>query len=276
LRDWVNLCTVIRVIRAAERRQQILAAVRAGEGSVHELSSRFSVSPSTIRRDLERLGAQGHVARTYGGAVGGISPLERSLDEREQHRRAEKEAIAATAEAMVADGDVLILDAGSTIGRLAARLKHREGLTVITNGLNSLMTLADAAGVFVIVLGGELRALNQATLGPMAEAALRRIRANRAFISGSALHPEHGLAAPTLAHAHLKTVMIEHADEVVVLADHSKLGEAPAQFWTPLDRPWTLVTDAGAGARARSGFDALPEATIVVAGGHHEQEETPR
>jgi DeoR family transcriptional regulator, fructose operon transcriptional repressor len=263
------------VIRAAERRQLILEAVRAGDGSVRELSARFAVSASTIRRDLERLGAEGHVARTYGGAVGGISRLERSLDERERHRRAEKEAIAAAAEAMVGDGEVLILDAGSTIGRLAARLTFREGLTVITNGLNSLMTLAHAPAVSVIVLGGTLRALNQATLGPMTVEALRRVRADRVFISGSAVHPEHGVAAPTLAHAYLKTVMIEHAREVVVLADHSKLGAAPSQFWTPLERPWTLVTDPGADAQVRLRFQAVPDATVVVAPGpDHPHEET--
>lgn len=241
---------------------------------MRELSARFAVSPSTIRRDLERLGADGHVARTYGGAVGGITRLERSLDERERHRQAEKESIAAAADAMVGDGDVLILDAGSTIGRLAARLTFREGLTVITNGLNTLVTLAHAPAVSVIVLGGTLRALNQATLGPMAEDALRRVRADRAFISGSAVHHLHGVAAPTLAHAHLKTVMIEQAREVVVLADHSKLDESPSQFWTPLERPWTLVTDAGADAQIRRRFEASAGARVVVApGSNHLQEE---
>lgn len=244
---------------------------------MRELSARFAVSSSTIRRDLERLGAEGHVARTYGGAVGGISRLERSLDERERHRQAEKEAIAAAAEAMVADGEVLILDAGSTIGRLAARLTFREGLTVITNGLNTLVTLAHAPAVAVIVLGGTLRALNQATLGPMAVEALRRVRADRVFISGSAVHPAHGVAAPTLAHAYLKTAMIEQAREVVVLADHSKLDAAPAQFWTPLEPPWTLVTDSGVDAQRRRRFEALPEAMVVVAprATHPQEERTP-
>lgn len=162
------------VTRAAERRQLILQTVRGGNGAVHELSARFGVSPSTIRRDFERLGAEGHIARTYWGAVGGVSRLERSFDERARHRRAEKEAIAAAAEGLVVEGDVLILDAGSTIGRLASRLKYREGLTVITNGLNTLAMLADAPAVSVIVLGGELRTLSEATLGPLAETALQR------------------------------------------------------------------------------------------------------
>jgi DeoR family transcriptional regulator, fructose operon transcriptional repressor len=269
-----RLISVRVVIRAAERRQLILDAVRAGEGSVRELSSRFVVSPSTIRRDLERLGSEGHVARTYGGAVGGVSRLERSLGERERHRRAEKEAIAATAAAMVGDGDVVILDAGSTIERLASRLKFRDGLTVVTNGLNSLVTLADAPAVSVIVLGGALRAINQATMGSMTETALRRVRADRAFISGVAVHARYGVAAPTLAHAHLKTVMIEQARDVVVLADHTKLGQAPARFWTPLDRPWTLVTDPGASVEARRRIDVLPDATVVVAGGPGHEERT--
>lgn len=252
-------------MRADERRQLILASVRGGHGSVHELSARFGVSASTIRRDLERLDGDGHIARTYGGAVGGVSRLERSLQERELHREEEKEAIAETAQSMVGDGDVVILDAGSTIGRLAARLKHRDGITVITNSLNSLLVLADAPGVSVVVLGGEFRAINEATLGSMAESNLATMYADRAVLSGTAVHPEHGLAAPTMAHAHLKTVMMRHARDVVVLADHTKLLAQPAHHWTPLDRPWTLVTDAGAGAAVRRRFAALPAATVVVA-----------
>lgn len=251
--------------RPEERRQGILDAVQAGEASVHDLSARFGVSHSTIRRDLARLGAGGHLARTYGGAVGGVSRLERSLQEREQHMRLEKEAIAAAAQPLIADDEVVILDAGSTIGGLAARLRHRDGLRVITNSLNSMVALSDARGIDVVVLGGELRSLNQATLGSMTEANLRTMLADRVVLSGTAVHPEHGLAAPTLAHAHLKAAMIERAGEVMVLADHTKLGAEPPQHWTALDRPWTLITDSGADTRTRWSFEALPTTQVITA-----------
>jgi DeoR/GlpR family transcriptional regulator of sugar metabolism len=251
----------------AERRQRILDAVRVGQASVQVLSERFRVSPSTIRRDLERLGATGEVIRSYGGAVGGVRRIERSLQERELRHQAEKEAIAEEAQALVADGDVVVLDAGSTIGRLAARLRHRDDLKVITNSLNSINNLAGAPGVSVVVLGGELRSINEATLGSMTEANLRLLRADRVFLSGTAVHPELGLAAPTMAHAYLKSLMAERAAEIVVLADSSKLGADPPQFWTALDRPWTLITDARATAPVLRRFETASGATVTVAPG---------
>jgi len=69
--------------------------------------------------------------------------------------------------------------------------------------------------------------------------------------------------------------MMAGARDVVVLADHSKLDQAPAQFWTPLDRPWTLLTDAGADPAILRRFQTLAAATVIVAGATHDQQEGP-
>jgi DeoR/GlpR family transcriptional regulator of sugar metabolism len=117
----------------------------------------------------------------------------------------------------------------------------------------------------MVVLGGELRPINEATLGSMTEANLRMLRADRAFLSGTAVHPQLGVAAPTMAHAYLKSLMADRAEEVVVLADHSKLGAEPPQCWTSLDCPWTLVTDEGAQPSVLRRFEAMPGTTVAVA-----------
>jgi DeoR/GlpR family transcriptional regulator of sugar metabolism len=252
-------------MRAAERRQLVLESVLAGQGNVHELSERFGVSASTLRRDLERLVADGRVARTYGGAVGSSGHHLRSLQEREAGQSAEKDAIAAWAADAVHPGESVILDAGSTIGRLAALLRAREHLRLITNSVNTLVTLADSDQHEVVFLGGQLRVLNQATSGSMAEANLRMLTADRAFVSGPAVHARFGVSAPQSAHAYLKSVMAERAGELYVLADSSKLGLDPGDYWTPLTRPWTLVTDAGADPADVHEFAALPDVTVVIA-----------
>jgi DeoR/GlpR family transcriptional regulator of sugar metabolism len=252
-------------MRASERRQLVLESVLAGQGNVHELSERFGVSASTVRRDLERLVADGRVARTYGGAVGSAGHHLRTLQERETSQAAEKDAIAARAAELVHPGESVILEAGSTIGRLAGILRGRAGLRLITNSVNTLATLADAEQHEVIFLGGRVRVLNQATSGSMTEANLRTLTADRAFLSGPAVHARFGLAAPLAANAYLKAVMAERAHELYVLADSSKLGLDTGDFWTPLDRPWTLVTDAGADSADIDEFSALPDVTVVIA-----------
>src|SRR5689334_13629214 len=115
-------------MNAHERRARLLSEVRDGSGHIQELAHRFEVSPSTIRRDLTLLARDGHVVRTYGGAV------ERGVREKDNQHAAEKEEIAKAAADLVRNGEVVVLDAGTTTGRLAAHLAHRE-LTVVTNGL---------------------------------------------------------------------------------------------------------------------------------------------
>jgi DeoR/GlpR family transcriptional regulator of sugar metabolism len=194
-----------------------------------------------------------------------VGHLERSLRERETTQQAEKDAIAKLASEFVHEGESVILDAGSTIGRLAATLKRRDGLRFVTNSVNTLVALSDAEQHEVVFLGGQVRVLNQATSGSMAEANLRMLTADRAFISGPAVHPKFGVSAPQAAHAYLKSVMVDRAREVYVLADGSKLGLDPGDFWTPLSGPWTLITDASADSEVLRSFDALPDVSVVVA-----------
>ncbi|MGH3327788.1 MAG: DeoR/GlpR family DNA-binding transcription regulator [Streptomycetales bacterium] len=228
-----------------ERRARVLGEVLAGHGGIHQLAAHFGVSPSTVRRDLGELVRDGQVTRTYGGAVHASRAVERSLGDKELGRRAEKDAIARTAARLVEEGAVIVLDAGSTTGRLARQLRRRR-LTVITTGLNSLFVLAGSPEIDLIVPGGRVRHRNGAILGPPAEDLLRRLEADTVFLGADGVTPGGGLSSPSLEQAHLKYLMLHRARQVVVLADHSKLGRVPFPYRTPLDRAHTLVTDSGA------------------------------
>ncbi|HKS48826.1 MAG TPA: hypothetical protein VJT49_27700 [Amycolatopsis sp.] len=166
---------------------------------------------------------------TYGGAYHPGSIVEHTL--------AEKDAVAAAG--LGRDGDVVLLDAGTTVGRLAARLPNRSGLTAVTNGSSALLALADSPEAGVIVLGGRLRYPNEAIVGSTAGQQLRSITPDVVFLGADGLVAGRGRCAPTLEQAQLKHVMLYAARTAVVLAGHSKLGASPFPYWAPLDRPYT-------------------------------------
>ncbi|PSL08062.1 DeoR family transcriptional regulator [Haloactinopolyspora alba] len=247
----------------AGRHEVILRELLHGNGHVLELSKRLGVSASTIRRDLKVLTDTGRVTRTYGGAVIGNS--EPTLQQKDQKHPAQKEAIALLAATHVEDGETLVLDAGTTTGRLAWHLRHREGLHVVTNGVNAITTLRESDAVDVTVLGGELRHKSQALQGPIAEETLRSLSADTLFLGADGITAEHGVSNRYPALSSLKRLMVERAGRVYVLADHSKIGASPFHYWTPLERPYTVITDSDATAEQLRPFHDSDLATVLVA-----------
>jgi DeoR/GlpR family transcriptional regulator of sugar metabolism len=228
------------------RRDRLLELVRGGEVNIEELATRFNVSASTIRRDLAALAGDGRVMRTYGGAIGPHRDQEPSLRAKERHHAAQKEAIACFAAGLVGRGDVVLLDAGTTVGRLAWHLRQRDDITVVTNGLSSLLALHDAPRVEVIVLGGRLRRPNEAFLGPETDQALRRFRPDVAFLGADGMHPHRGLNCPSPEQAVTKELMAASSRHAWVLADHSKLTGDPYPYWAAAGATGLVTDSAGA------------------------------
>lgn len=232
-------------MKAAQRRAHIQTALAVGRVTVASLARQYGVVESTIRRDLAILKAEGLIERTYGGAVSGLGQ-ETGVTERERLAQAEKDAIGREAASLISDGDTVILDTGTTCAALARHLWARRRLTVITSGFpvaDNLMSCDDAE---VILLGGSLRRHSRGTVGPVAETALRGITARVAFLGADGVVAGRGICEASPSQISLKELMAAQAGEVVVLADSSKLGQAPSHFWMPLESPWTLITDSGA------------------------------
>jgi len=248
-----------------ERRERLLGLVTEGTNRADDLAAALGVTVSTIRRDLSRLVSEGRVVRTYGGAVAGLQPVsEPPLTERARQRRAAKEAIGRLAATLVVDQQTLLLDAGTTVARLAAALRGKSGLTVATSGLSAAEELEPVDDIELYLLGGRVRRISHGLVGPLAEAALRRISADTVFLGADGLDPRRGICEATLEQTHLKELMAGGAERVVVLADATKLGAAPFEAWAPLDPPWTLVTDSSADASMLQEFEAAG-ATVMVA-----------
>ncbi|MFD7502156.1 DeoR/GlpR family DNA-binding transcription regulator [Streptomyces sp. NPDC059850] len=254
-----------RRLRAGDRRELIARTIRTdGTVVVEELARSLEVTPSTIRRDLALLTEQGTIARTYGGAMSAGHTPEPTLGQRSGLAVAEKDRIGRWAAARIAQGDTVILDAGTTTGRLAHHLRARTELTVITSGLTALRALAEVDGIELITLAGTLRHVSQGFVGPLAELTLSRLTADKVFLGADGLDARRGICEASLHQTSLKEMMADRGREVYVLADSSKLGESPFSAWAPLDRPWTLVTDSGATDDQLAPFRALPDTEVIT------------
>ncbi len=247
---------------AAERRQRILEMVRSsGAISLRELASQVQSSEVTVRRDLRALEAQGLLDRRHGGAVlpGGLSH-EPTYSEKALVAADAKAAIAKLAAALVSDGDAIVVGAGTTTQAFAAQLTRHTELTVVTNSLLVATGLAGTS-VDVVVTGGTLRGSIHALVGGTTEQALATVQGTRAFISGNGLTAARGLSTPNLTVAGVDRALAAAAAEVVVLADHTKIGtEALLQTVAAEDIRHLVTDDASDPAE----LDALRDLGITV------------
>ncbi|WP_052390032.1 DeoR/GlpR family DNA-binding transcription regulator [Streptomyces sp. NRRL B-24484] len=242
--------------------------VRAnGAVSLRELARVVQTSEVTVRRDVRALEAEGLLDRRHGGAVlpGGFS-REPGYPQKTHLAAAEKSAIADLAAGLVEEGDAVVVGAGTTTQELARRLARVPGLTVVTNSLLVAQALAHANRVEVVMTGGTLRGSNYALVGSGAEQSLAGLRVSKAFVSGSGLTAERGLSTTNMLSASVDRALVQAAAEVIVLADHTKLG-ADTMFQTvPTEAITRLVTDEQSAAQdptARE-LDALADCGVQI------------
>ncbi|WP_199620244.1 DeoR/GlpR family DNA-binding transcription regulator [Paenibacillus alkalitolerans] len=209
-----------------ERKNQIADYVQEhGRASVQELAQHFQVSESTVRRDLKELEEANRLRRTHGGAIAlQDDNIEPPFTVKEDRFRLQKEAIAKTAAAMIHEGDIILLDSGTTTYYLAKELKAFNKLTVVTNSLMASQELANHPGIDLLLAGGTLRHETLATVGPVADRTFDSVRVDKAFLAINGIDPKAGLTTPNLLEAATKRRMIECAAKVILLADHSKYG----------------------------------------------------
>ncbi|WP_244817682.1 DeoR/GlpR family DNA-binding transcription regulator [Caballeronia sp. Lep1P3] len=249
-------------MKVEKRREAMLKAVLSGMNDVAALCEHFGMSEATVRRDLRALADERRIVRTYGGAasVGAHEP-EESLDTRRESFREQKEAIGRAAARYVQDGDTLFLDGGTTTAALARCLAGRERVQVVTNNLLAVSALA-SANVRVTLIGGDVRPSSMSTLGPIAQIALSRLTFDKAFLGADGVVAGRGLCEATAEQAFLKECIVAQAASVFVLVTSEKLGRASQQHWTPLERDWTLVTDALADNDALERFTRRGNVTV--------------
>ncbi len=234
-----------------ERHQRIISLLRRQQvARVAELAGLLGVSEGTVRSDLRALAADGQVRRVRGGAAlaDGGHAHHPAFAARAQVQRPAKERIARWAAGLVADGDIIFVDASTTVYYLARRLLERRRLTIVTNCLESAYALAENPTHTVILLGGVLRAEASSVSGSLSLRLLADLHIKTAFLSCSGFSLEAGLTEVDLEEAQLKSRIMECADQVVLLADSTKFGRADLSSFARPEQIAHLLTDSGIGA----------------------------
>lgn len=261
-----------------ERRQRVLELVsRKGFVGLAEIATSIQASESTIRRDLDYWHHLGVLRRTHGGAIflGDGSGLP-ALDERLASQLDEKRLIARTAASRIHDGDAILLDGGTTTLELARLLVNRP-LQVVTNSLPIANLLTSSRETDLVMLGGYVYPRTGVALGPLTVQMMESVHVQQTILSVGGL-TARGLFNSNLLLVETERQMLRCADEVVVVADHTKMGRQALAFLCELNvvdtlivdrRPspeqeeWLdrsgvrlLVADAAADGAARGGFEA--------------------
>lgn len=227
----------------SERQDAILHYLtEQGFATVAALAQEFHVSEMTIRRDLAELEKRRAIQRTYGGAtVYDPTFFEISLQAKTTQFVEEKRRIGKAAADLVQDGDVVILDAGSTTALVARFLKTKR-ITVITNALNIAADLSDCPEIEIYVAGGHLRQGVLAIVGPETAAFFENIRADKMFMGTEGIDVRGGIMVPDLSEAHTKRAMVNSTKELIVVADHTKIGRSKLSTIVPLSKVTLVIT----------------------------------
>lgn len=232
---------------ATTRRREILQRLQSdGYVEAKDLALHLGVDSSTIRRDLDSLARSGQVHRTHGGArpipgASGDIPYSVKLTE----RRSEKTAIAAAAASRVRDGDTVVLDSGSTTYEVAAALRDRQRLTVITNDLRIAKFVATMPDAKLLVTGGELLGSVFTLVGERAVDFLADYTADWTFLGADAIDPAIGITNTNTLEIPLKRAMLDAAATTLVVVDSSKFGQRALAKVAGIDEVDVIITDSG-------------------------------
>ncbi len=225
---------------------------------VSEASELIGISPATTRRFFSQLAAEGIAVRIHGGiqivpeSTGTYSYIISNT-----RRVREKARIAARGVELINTGDLLFLDSGTTILKLAEALvmKLKAGnlkdLVIVTNSLLNYEKLAEFCKV--ILVGGEVRLSRRDTCGQLAEKALQSLHVNKSFFGTDAIHPEKGLMTTDEWTSRMNDIVGKNSEAVYVLADSEKFGRSSLMTYSDIDGVDLIITD-----------DGIPDEDLVV------------
>lgn len=229
-----------------ERHEKILSYLEGREHATQaELLEMLNVSESTLRRDLMALEEKGLCRRVRGG-VSSRRPAtvsDRSQSARRSEYHAEKLNIAAQALRCIEEGDVIYLDAGTTVEALLPLLEGKA-VRAVTNSLSHALVLGQS-GVSTYVLGGELKSITTALIGEEVIEALEKFRFSKGFFGTNAISEQGELLTPDIREAAVKRKAISRCEKAYILADSSKFDRTAAVRFGSLDRA-VLITEEGA------------------------------
>jgi DeoR family fructose operon transcriptional repressor len=253
-------------MHATERKRFILNSLSTADSiSVQELIDHCKVSAVTIRRDLTELERRGLIARSY-GRIHRLQSVDHliAFDARANLMVKEKNELCRRAASFIRAGDILFVDCGTTMSYLAQYIRDIPNLHVITNSLPLMSALIDAKGIRVNLIGGEVDPDRKAVYGPVAERQIADYHADKAFIGADGVSTKNGLSSDHERESAVTRRMMQSADSVFLLCDHSKLEKDSYIRFADLSAIDCLVTDSGADREVLSRYEAQ-KITVVTA-----------
>jgi len=234
-------------LKIDSRRQRILDQLaRDGQVRVSQLAETLGTTQVTIRSDLSALERDGFLEKIVGGALQTVKNFyNMELMQRRQHNAENKRAIAASAAALVNDGETLFINSGTTTLFTAMELKRRRHLNVVTNSLAVAMELGTASTFRVQLLGGEINVQYAFTYGTSALEQLRLFKADKTFLSVDGVRADAGFSTYHAEEAAINRAMMERSRQTIIVADSSKLGHESFSFIANLSSAAVWVTNEG-------------------------------
>jgi len=231
-----------------ERQERILTAL--GDRRFLKIADLLRLTRSsltTLRRDIDQLAGNGRVRKSRGGillaepnAADGVDPQYRL---REKLAREEKGRIGAAAQRYIGSGDVIVLLNGTTTRAVAEHLDPARRVTIITNGIDIAAALRGKPNAEVILLGGVVEYAHNTLGGPLALKSLEELHAVRLISGAGGITAEKGVTIyPYLVAAYYQAI-VRMVNEVVLVADQSKLGRNALVQATSLEEVDAIITN---------------------------------
>lgn len=243
------------------RHEEILRRLRVQQSvMIAELTTALNVSRETVRKDLYELQQQGLLTKVRGGAVLTMANVETSYPVRRTAHAPAKDAIARGAVGLIAPGDTVYLDYGTTTFAVASNLAHRTetlpDLTVVTCSMPIAQHLAETDGITVVLPGGLVRGSEHSLHGPLTTRNLRTLHFDMCFLGCSGADPSNGFTTVHPLEAEVSALAAERSSTTVVVADHTKLGVIAPNITIAVDDATLLLTDTDADPQILAGFRA--------------------
>lgn len=238
--------------KTEKRAKEILhLLLHQGKTSVEQLAKHFRTSSTSVRRDLARLEQQGLVHRTHGGAMLAGQTYEpfrfdATFTEREKRFAHEKQLIATRAAALIVEGEIVGVTAGTTTTQVARLLRTRKGIRVLTNAVNIGLELSASDGPETTLTGGRMMWPGAFSLtGPTALETIESFVLDRVLLGVTGIDAQHGATMIEMEEAAVSRAMVRQARQVVVVADSSKVGMTSHAVICNIQKINVLVTDNG-------------------------------
>jgi DeoR/GlpR family transcriptional regulator of sugar metabolism len=232
-----------------DRRDQLLSQLKDnGYIDINTLVKKFSVSESTIRRDLEYLASRGAIMRTHGGAFFSSdqsTTREPSIEQKRRMMTREKKLIGQAAAKLVSRGETVLLDSGSTTWEVGDALRTKSPLTVVSNDLHILDHLGNFEDFTIVDTGGLLKRGLNILLGPTTVHCIEDLHVNWTFLGVDAIDVRKGVTTTNLEESAVKQAMIKAGNQVVLVADHTKFDKKVFAYVCSLTDVSLLITDSG-------------------------------